>query len=153
VPPALNRRLITMRDNGGPIMVNGVVGSSIRVVASNALSDTAILLDSTQVAASTGDITVDQSGICASPHVMADNAAILALLRRDGFVQLASEIRRGKPISPKVRRQVAALCLGVGTHDQLGEWEVLEADGSISNNLDPQPSAPRRTRATVFDDE
>jgi|RhiMetdeSRZDD1v2_1073273.scaffolds.fasta_scaffold138845_3 hypothetical protein len=75
-----------------------------------------------------------------------DHAAIRALLRRDGLVELAKDVHRGKPITPKVRRRVAALCLGVGTHDQLGEWEVLEADGSVSNDLDPQPAAPRRTR-------
>jgi len=81
-----------------------------------------------------------------------DHAAIRALLRRDGFLQLAKDVRRGKPIPPKIRRQVAALCLGVGTHDQLGEWESLEPDGTISNDLDPQPAAPCRTRTTVFDE-
>jgi hypothetical protein len=82
-----------------------------------------------------------------------DHAAIRALLRRDGFGELAKDVHRGKPITPKIRRRVAALCLGVGTHDQLGEWEVREPDGRISNDLDPRPSAPRRTRATVFDDD
>jgi HK97 family phage major capsid protein len=61
VPPALNRRLLTMRDSGGWVLANGVVGTGIRVVCSDSLTDTAILLDATQVAAASGDITVDQS--------------------------------------------------------------------------------------------
>jgi hypothetical protein len=60
-PPALNRRLLTMRDSGGPIMVNGTVGTNIKVVVSDALETDAILADTSQIAAASGDITTGQS--------------------------------------------------------------------------------------------
>jgi HK97 family phage major capsid protein len=61
VPPALNKRLLIMRDSGGWILADGAVGAGIRIVCSDALTDTAILLDASQVAAASGDVTVDQS--------------------------------------------------------------------------------------------
>jgi hypothetical protein len=62
VPPPLYSKLILMRDAGGPIMVNGIIGSNIRVVPSDALTDTAILFDGTQTAVwAAGDIMMDQS--------------------------------------------------------------------------------------------
>ncbi len=48
-----------------------------------------------------------------------DHAAIRALMRWHGWPQLADEVRRGKPIPPRVKRQVGALVSHIGT-----EWEA-----------------------------
>lgn len=62
VPPAFNGELGLMRDNGGWIMADSVIGNNIRVVCSDALAaDTAILLDSTQVAAASDALTFRNS--------------------------------------------------------------------------------------------
>jgi hypothetical protein len=84
-----------------------------------------------------------------------DRVAIRTLLRRDGFAELASEVRRGKPIPPRVRKQVAALTAGTGTHDQPGEWEFINEQGEIENLLMPEPSLPRRPRlrTAIFEEE
>jgi hypothetical protein len=84
-----------------------------------------------------------------------DRAATRVLLRRYGFVELASEVRRGKPIPPRVCTQVAALTAGTGTPDTIHEWEHVEADGRISNDLQDDPASPRRGPAlhpVVFED-
>jgi hypothetical protein len=61
VPPALNDQLMLMRDSGGWVLANGVVGTGIRVVCSDAITDDAILLDASQIAAASDTLTVDQS--------------------------------------------------------------------------------------------
>jgi hypothetical protein len=81
-----------------------------------------------------------------------DRAAIRALLRRQGWTALAAEVHRGKPIPSRVSKAVVVLCAGVGTHDRLGEWEVLEADGNISNDLDPSPGMTPRMHPLMFED-
>jgi|RhiMetdeSRZDD1v2_1073273.scaffolds.fasta_scaffold226294_2 hypothetical protein len=74
-----------------------------------------------------------------------DRAAMRALLRRDGFGQLASEVRHHKPIPPRVRKLIAALTAGTGTHDELGPWETInELTGEIENDLHPDPPMQRR---------
>ena len=46
-------------------------------------------------------------------------AAIRALLRRHGWPQLADEVRRDKPIPPRVHKQINALVCPLDT-----EWEA-----------------------------
>jgi hypothetical protein len=64
--------------------------------------------------------------------------ATRALLRVHGHGELASEIKRNKPWSPRVTRMVRVLSAGTNT-----EWEIVEPDGTISNDLQSDP--PRRT--------
>jgi hypothetical protein len=47
-----------------------------------------------------------------------DHAAVRALLRQHGWPQLADEVRRGKPIPPRVKRQVDVVVCVLDT-----EWE------------------------------
>jgi hypothetical protein len=61
VPPVLHRRLLTLRDNGGWIMTGGSVGDDIRVVRTDALTNTAILLDGTQIAAASDGVSFSDS--------------------------------------------------------------------------------------------
>lgn len=68
-----------------------------------------------------------------------DPAAMRALLRRDGFVELAREVRRDRPIPPRVKRMVDALTAGTNT-----EWEFVNEDGQIENDLqDDDAQLPR----------
>jgi hypothetical protein len=55
---------------------------------------------------------------------LGDHAAMRALLRRDGFVELAKGVRRDKPVPPRVKRMIDCLTAGTGTHDQPGEWNL-----------------------------
>jgi hypothetical protein len=61
--------------------------------------------------------------------------------------QLAAEIKRGFPFSPRVRRMVDALTAGTGEGDQLGSWEFINERGEIENLLHPAPSL--RVRGAV----
>ena len=71
-----------------------------------------------------------------------DHAAIRALLRRHGWPQLADEVRRGKPIPPRVKRQIDAVVAPFDT-----EWEADLV------RIDQQSPRPRpRPRNTVFED-
>lgn len=82
-----------------------------------------------------------------------DHAAIRALLRRYGWSQLASEVRRGKPITAPISKMVRALTTGVGTHDKLDEWEFINERGEIESLLhDPPPLGMARRHTAVFDD-
>jgi HK97 family phage major capsid protein len=54
VPPAIWKSIALMRDSAGPIMVDGVIGGIIRVLASDATTDTGYLVDATQVATENG---------------------------------------------------------------------------------------------------
>ena len=82
-----------------------------------------------------------------------NRAAIRALLRSHGWPQLADEVRRGKPIPPRVHRQVLALVAGTGTHDQLDEWEYLNEAGEIISLLNPDPPPlPARVPRPIFED-
>ena len=78
-----------------------------------------------------------------------DHSAARALLKLYGFDEIAAEIKRGLPFSPRVRRQVAALTAGTGEGDQPGEWEWVNEKGQIENDLqyDP-PASPRRARSS-----
>jgi hypothetical protein len=67
-----------------------------------------------------------------------DRAAIRALLRRHGWPQLADEVRRGKPVSPRVKRQIDAVTCAYGT-----PWEA---------DLPDPPSPPARGPRPIFDD-
>ena len=111
-PPALFRRLMLMRD-GGPIMVNGTVGTSIKVVVSDALTDTAILLDSSCVAVSaTGDIIIDTTN---HASLEIDDAPTGTLLR-SMFVENATAIRATRHFASQVLREdCLALITGVST--------------------------------------
>jgi hypothetical protein len=81
-----------------------------------------------------------------------DRAAMRALLRRHGFVELASEIRRDKPIPSRVAKMIAACTAGTGTHDQPGSWDFINDRGEIESLLlDPPPQGTVR-RAPVFED-
>ena len=69
-----------------------------------------------------------------------DHAAIRAMLRRHGWPQLADEVRRGKPIPPRVAKMVGAIVAPYGT-----PWETL---------LPPDPPSPRMARTPpVFEDD
>ena len=80
--------------------------------------------------------------------VEGNRTAIRALLRRDNKEELAKEVRDDKPLSPRVKRMVRALTAGPGTRDKLGEWEHLEADGTITNDLqnDDAPTRPWKSK-------
>jgi hypothetical protein len=72
-----------------------------------------------------------------------DHAAIRALLRRYGWSQLASEVRRGKPVTAPVAKAIRALTAGTGTHDKLDEWEYRNERGEIESLLIPDPPSSR----------
>jgi hypothetical protein len=61
VPPVLGRRLLTLRDSGGWIMTDGRVGDGIQVVRTDALSNEAILLDSSQIAAASDGVVFNNT--------------------------------------------------------------------------------------------
>jgi hypothetical protein len=84
-----------------------------------------------------------------------DHSAAGALLRLYGFDEIAAEIKRKRNLrfSPRVRRAVDALTAGTGAPGTIGEWEFVEADGTITNDVQFPPSPRRaRTRTAVFDD-
>jgi hypothetical protein len=109
VPPALNRRLITLRDSGGPIMVNGIVGTNVKTVCSDSLSDTAILLDSTQIAVSADEVTMDETD---QASLEIDDAPTGTLLR-SMYQENATAIRATRPFACQVLRD-DCLCLITG---------------------------------------
>jgi hypothetical protein len=82
-----------------------------------------------------------------------DHAAIRALLRKYGWPQLASEVRRGRPVPAPVAKAVRALTAGTGTHDKLDEWEYRNERGEIESLLlDPPPLGTARRHPPVFED-
>src|SRR6266566_2844613 len=85
-----------------------------------------------------------------------DTAAIRALLRRYGRTELADEVRRGQPLSPRCQKMVRCLVAGTGTRDQLGPWEFMDENGMIHNDVQngPPPPGSRSTRArdVTFED-
>jgi len=60
-----------------------------------------------------------------------DRAAMRALLRASGKADMAREVRGNHPIPSPVMKMVRALTAGIGTHDQPGSWETVDADGTI----------------------
>jgi predicted LPLAT superfamily acyltransferase len=68
-----------------------------------------------------------------------DVHACRALLRRHGEAGLAKEVRAGRPHSRRVRRMLDALTAGTNT-----EWEHVEADGTITNDLHEDDAMPFR---------
>jgi hypothetical protein len=79
-----------------------------------------------------------------------DHSAARTLLRLNGHKSLAVEIKRGRPLSPRVRRMLDALTAGTNT-----EWEFVLPDGTISNDLHrpPPPRGKARVaRDILFDD-
>jgi len=68
-----------------------------------------------------------------------DRAAMRTLLRRNGRAALASEIRRDRPIPPRVERAIAALTAGVGTRDTVSRWEFRNERGEIESLLQRDP--------------
>jgi hypothetical protein len=62
-----------------------------------------------------------------------DRAAIRALLRRCGKADMARAVRGDQPIPSAVMKMVRALTAGIGTHDQPGPWEIVNADGTIES--------------------
>lgn len=81
-----------------------------------------------------------------------DRAAMRALLRRHGFLGLASEIRRGKPVPNRVAKMIAACTAGTGTHDQPGSWEFINDRGEIESLLLDPPPLPMVRTPPVFED-
>jgi hypothetical protein len=82
-----------------------------------------------------------------------DRSAARALLRLYGFDEIAREMKPGKPYSNRVRNAVNCLTAGTGVGDAPGPWEVVEADGTITNEIQFPPDVPRgRVRPEVFDD-
>jgi hypothetical protein len=71
-----------------------------------------------------------------------DRAAVRALLKRYHWPELAREVHHGKPIPPRVTKMVRVLTAGVGTHDQLDEWEYRNEAGEIVSLLLPDPPPP-----------
>jgi hypothetical protein len=84
-----------------------------------------------------------------------DHSAARALLKLYGFAEIAAEIKRGLPFSPRVHRQIRALTAGVGEGDKLDEWERVNERGEIESLLlpDPPPSRRARARNITFEDE
>jgi hypothetical protein len=79
-----------------------------------------------------------------------DHDAAQQILRLYGYVQIAREVKKGKPFSNRVRRAVNCVTAGCGSPD----WEVALEDGSIENLLmhpPPAPGTPPQTRHH-FDD-
>jgi len=100
VPPALYRRLITMRDAGGAIMnTDGIVGSSIKVTPNDALTDAAVLLDATGIVAASDGVVVDQS---TSADLMLDDApdsSQLTSLFASNLIAMRAERRMGLEVA------------------------------------------------------
>jgi hypothetical protein len=68
-------------------------------------------------------------------------------------MELASEIRRGKPIPNRVAKMIAACTAGTGTYDQPGSWEFINDRGEIESLLlDPPPQGAARRHPPVFED-
>ena len=84
-----------------------------------------------------------------------DHSAARTLLRLYGDDQLAREIKRNFPFPPRVKKMIDVLTAGTGVGDELGPWEVREADGTIINEIQFPPSPPRRARAraTNFEEQ
>src|SRR5215472_1467830 len=67
-----------------------------------------------------------------------DYSAARALLRLHGHGNVAAEIKRNKPWSPRVARMVRVVTAGVGTADEPGPWEWRDpATGRVINNIFP----------------
>jgi hypothetical protein len=81
-----------------------------------------------------------------------DRSAMRALLRLYGLGEIAREIKVGKPHSNRVRNAVASLVAGTGAPGTVGEWEFLEADGTITNDLHDDPPRRVHARAPMFED-
>jgi hypothetical protein len=71
-----------------------------------------------------------------------NHSAARALLKLYGYDEIAAEIKRDRPFSNRVRRAVNVLTAGTGEAGTIGKWEHVEADGSITNDLQSPP--PRR---------
>jgi hypothetical protein len=84
-----------------------------------------------------------------------DVAAVRALLQAYGKTELAEEVRRGKPLSPRCQRMVRCLVAGTGTHDTLGPWEFMDENGAIVNDAQngPPPPGSGSAPAVIFEDE
>jgi len=46
---------------------------------------------------------------------------------------MARAVRGDQPIPSPVMKMVRALTAGIGTHDQPGPWEIVNADGTIES--------------------
>jgi len=75
-----------------------------------------------------------------------DHSAARALLQLYGFSQLAAEIKRDKPFSPRVLKMVKALTAGIGEGDEPGPWEFVNERGEIESLLHHDPPSPRKER-------
>jgi hypothetical protein len=84
-----------------------------------------------------------------------DHSAARALLRLYGYDKIADELKRAKPFSNRVRRAVDMLTAGTGAPGTVGEWEHVEADGTVTSILHrpPPPRGKARVaRDILFDD-
>ncbi len=113
VPPSFWKTIVLMRDNGGPVMSNGLIGGVIRVIASDAATDTATLVDATQVATES-DIILLSEGTHASLQ-MDDNptsgAQQLKSLWQNNLVGLRAERTFGVEV---LRATAVALITDIG---------------------------------------
>jgi len=80
-----------------------------------------------------------------------DLSAAKALLRLYHFNELAAEIKRGFPFSPRVKKMVLALTAGTGEGDEPAYWERRNERGEIQNLLLNDPPGTRARRA-VFEE-
>ena len=89
--------------------------------------------------------------------IMGNRGAMIALLRLHGYDEAAREVKVGRPLSNRARKIVDMLTAGTSLPGEpLGQWEHVEADGTIINLLDP-PIPPnklrgRSRRVDFFDD-
>jgi hypothetical protein len=82
-----------------------------------------------------------------------DHSAAKSLLRIYGFGALAAEVKPGLPFSPRVCRQIDALTAGTGEGDEPGLWEHVEADGTITNDVQHDPPRRASPRVVTLEDE
>jgi hypothetical protein len=77
-----------------------------------------------------------------------DHSAARALLKLYGYDQIAAEIKRNLPFSPRVLKMIGALTAGTGEGEQPGPWEFVNESGEIESDLLHDPPLSRRARAT-----
>jgi hypothetical protein len=76
-----------------------------------------------------------------------DHSAARALLKLYGYDQIAAEIKRSLPFSPRVLKMIGALTAGTGEGEQPGPWKFVNESGEIKSDLLHDPPSPRRARA------
>jgi hypothetical protein len=76
-----------------------------------------------------------------------DRLAARALLKLYGLHEIAREIKADGRLSGRARNAVGALTAGTDS-----DWEHMESDGSITNDLQFDPPRNKAPRVGLFDD-